>query len=71
MSTLKITNASESTLAADIERLGATALRIADERNALLKVLRATINAVDWHGRDSAAYEAARASAIDLLRRFA
>lgn len=64
-------NAPVSTLSEDIERLGVTALRIADERNALLTVLRATINAVDQYGSTSAAYDQARASAIDLLTRFA
>lgn len=70
MSTLKITSASESTLGADIAHLGATALRIADERNALLMVLRAMINAVDQHGVRSEEYDAARFSALDLLTRF-
>lgn len=60
---------SESTLHEDIDSLG-LALRIADERALLLKVLLATINAVDQHGERSNEYNAARFSALDLLTRF-
>ena len=59
-----------TTLAEDIESLGRTANRIADERNALLKALRDTINAVDRYGSPSGEYDQARFSAIDLLTRF-
>ena len=50
-----------------IDQLGATANRIADDRNALLKALRDVINAVDIHGASSIAYHGARAEAIRLL----
>jgi hypothetical protein len=59
-------------LSEQIDQLAATALRIAEERNQLLRALRNTINAVDQYGNgaSSAEYERARASAIDLLTRF-
>ena len=58
-----------ATLNEDIDRLGETALRIAQDRNDLLKALRDTINAVDRHGGDGPSYAQARHNAVELLTR--
>lgn len=58
-----------TTLFEDIDRMGATALRIADERNKLLRALRAVLIAVDHCGADSVQFFDARKSALGLMER--
>lgn len=60
---------SATTLNQDIDRLGETALRIADERTELLKALRNIVNAADIHGSRSDEYFDARCTAVTLLCR--